>query len=235
MTLNSSRAILALLPGAVPAVAKAVADLIHDESGESAAAQTAATLERLEQRVRVLSQNSSNSRRISGTRVVVLEYILQVAVAQLWESPEVEDVMAHCGLSVEEVVEAYEDLETTDLVHLDGNLNHPSGYARARLQDSAYLRVASELLPGIPVFGELRRVLAHLKDAGGRATTSALIAESAIPIARLNVLLSAMIAYGLVSGSGPGDPRWGQFMDICLEPQGRRVLRRDDPLPDTAV
>jgi hypothetical protein len=183
--------------------AKAVADLVHDEIGESDGAQAVAAWERIEQRVRDLTLLATSAKRVSGASVDVLEYILRTAVEELWRTPESDDVASHCGLSLAAVVEAYEDLERIGLVHLDSNMSHPSGYARACLHPAASLRVGCQLLHGV------RAVVRPLRpDRGGRMVGAAHLLPWSWCADHRPVPMIAF--HGAADGAAPydGGPSW---------------------------
>lgn len=207
----------------------AAAHVALDVSDDLAAADPEALAE-LEQRVAALEVTTHPGRRIPGRQARILEFLLRSDLAALWTYPDIDELMASCGLSVREAVEDIAELMALDLVHGDPNLNHASGLARARLDDTAYLRVGSTLLPDVPVAVDSLRLL-HLLDKSGDyyCSTERVIETLAIPVPRFNLAARALVACELIEGGGSGGDDWGTYLHLRLLPLGRRVLRGDDP------
>ncbi|MEZ4411838.1 MAG: hypothetical protein R2910_02470 [Gemmatimonadales bacterium] len=207
----------------------ALVRLLLDLADEQAAADPALLAE-VVRRLEVLEVPKLPGRRIPGRQAEILEYLLRRDIAALWTYPGIDEMMAARGLTPKEAAENIAELVELELVHGDPNLNHPSGLARARLHDSAYLRVGSTLLPDVPVVADCLRLMRHLGNSSDYYEYSEGIVETlAIPVTRFDLAARGLVASELIEGGGSGGEDWGTYLHLRLLPLGRRVLRGDDP------
>lgn len=219
--------------GVAAIVAKGLEIAAAEISGrpvERLLAQTAA----MERRLAALEAEPDRAERITGARLQLLRYVLEVELTTLWAMTEAADAQSALALEDEEFAEAAEELQDLGLVIIDANANAPHGIGRVRLAPMALLRVGPQLQREVDFASEIGRVLARIAKGGPPGEvfqTATLVAESGIPLPRLELLLQAMEQLDLITGQGPGSEEFGSWWCLSITPRGRRVLRGDAPVP----
>lgn len=183
-----------------------------------------------EQHLKRLDAASAGGDRISGPPLALIALAFETELAALWEVLESDDAMAQLKLPSEEYRQAAEELELLGLVRLDGNANHVTGIQRIRLAPTAVLRLGPTLFPQLDWADYVGRILTSLRDdrePERRFLTQRLLEITRIPLPRLELVLGALDALGIVEGHGPGGAH-GSFWAVDITARGRRVLRGDE-------
>lgn len=170
---------------------------------------------------------------LTGARAHILARTAERANADRWDdSIEVDEAMAELRLSADEYAEAVEDLADHGLIYADRNVNHPSGYSRARLKPHAFVQVVGQIVEGVDVEGELRTILERFaRSPHGRASSTGLLDGAGIPEPRAMWFLEFLHDRGLIvlygmNGVLPLGFDWGE-----VRPAGRRILRGQQAMP----
>ena len=211
-----------------PALALAQ-QIIEERARDADDTQAADILTRIEK----LETAQPRGRRIRGLPLAILTATLEREAEAWMASLEADEAIALFLVAPNEYRDAATELEHLQLVRANPNLQHPSGIQRTRLADTGYLRAAPVVAPELDAEGETARILVQL---GKSATTHwyiqapALLEATRVPVARFDLVMRALGAYGIVRGTHTGDPRWGSRMTYEVTPHGRRVIRGDEPL-----
>ena len=196
--------------------------------------EVTARLAELEDELRELQGSHPRARRLRGVPLELLALTVERECSAWYSSLAADDAIARLEITAVEYRGAALELEELDLCRADPNMCHASGIQRTRLTDTGYLRAARLLVPDVNVEGEVARVLRELAHA--RPSTSpyfqaaALLEATRIPVARFDLIMRGLTAFGIVHGTGTGHPEWGSRMLYELTPHGRRVIRGDESL-----
>ena len=209
--------------------------LAKDYRGYQQGQRSAARDQSHERDIERLTAASARGDRISSKPLQLIALVFETELATLWETLESDDAIAQLKLTPQEFGEAAEELELLGLVYLDGNANHVTGIQRIRLKPTAVLRLGPTLFPQLDWTDYVRRILMSLqndREPERMFLTERLLEITRIPLPRLELLLVALDALGVVEGHlGAGVAR-GSFYAVDLTARGRRVLRGDEGIFD---
>lgn len=212
--------------GEAIATAREIAEGRAREADDDRAADLVARIERLE-------AAEPRGRRIRGLPLFLLLATLEREAETWLAALDADEAITRFRVTPHDYRDAATELEHLGLVRANPNMQHPSGIQRTRLADTGYLRAAPVLAPELDPERETTRILVELarsSNAHWYVQAPALIAATQIPVARFDLILRGLAAYGVVRGSYGGSPQWGSKMVHEITPHGRRVIRGDEPL-----
>jgi hypothetical protein len=145
---------------------------------------------------------------------------------------DADEVIKLLGINANEYREAVEELNALGLLDLDPSVNHPSGYVRAWVRPSAFVRVASQVFPELNIRTELHKLLEAFDSSPGESVVATeIVQKSSVPLARAQMLIEFLEEQQLVETRMPGQADGLLFFYGRILPLGKRVLQGKDGLP----
>lgn len=199
---------------------------------------TASRLRTLEARLRdtetrlQLLEARGQALRLRGVPLQLLDLTMRTELSVFGARLSADGALASLGATAIEYRRAVQELEYLDLVSGQGNANHETGYARARLRPTALLRAGPAVVPEVDWERDVARLLmAAAQPVGSEFVLARTFAQATgIPLPRHDLLAHALADREVLQLSGMGEPAHSTFMFARLTPKGRRVLRGDEPL-----
>lgn len=171
---------------------------------------------------------------VTGAPLALLRFTVDRALATLWGAAESHEARAALDLTGADYAAAARELESRGLVIVDGSAGAPGGAHRVRLMPATILRVGPQLYPSVDFADEIGRILARIAKGGApgqQFTMPSLTADAGIPLPRLDALVNALVAIGVVEGDERESAAWGSHFVLALTARGQRIFRGDAPLP----
>lgn len=174
----------------------------------------------------------TEERRISGVTSRVLDYMIRDANEKLDSMPEAYEVIQSLGITPSEYKDSIDELAALNIVQASGNINHPSGYAGAKLNPHSFIQLIGQAQTDIDIISEMKRVLEAFDDKEQFVSSNTIMERSKVSLTRLQIIVDFLEEENLVEVAKVwlGNDKPG-FAHGRLLPLGKRVLRGEDPIP----
>ncbi|MDB4915627.1 MAG: hypothetical protein JWM95_3271 [Gemmatimonadetes bacterium] len=223
---------LALSAAGVGSVYGTIVSLVADHLAGRRVAQLEDRVAAVNRRIDRLQ--SAGGVALRGTSLRLMALVLETELETLWAMLDADDAIARLGIDAAQYGDAARELEHLGLVDAHVDANDETGIARTTLTPTALLRVGPTMFAQLDWADYVARILASLErdTVPDRIFLTERLAETtSVPLPRLELLLRALDALGVVEDHGPGGAH-GSFLSVILTTKGLRVSRGDEGLFD---
>jgi transcription initiation factor IIE alpha subunit len=171
-------------------------------------------------------------RTISGIAAKLLEYLVRDTNVRMDSMSEPDEIVIALNINLNECKDAIEELDSLGIVQTSKNMNSPIAYAHVRLNPSSFIQFVGKVLQDIDIVDEIKRTLSAFPSEGNDIFSETIFQSTKVPLVRLQRIIDFLYENNLIKiNKGYLGEDKLRFMHGKLLPNGKRVLRGDDPLP----